>query len=112
MATRQEIFYFEEEVEVVKVSINSRDFHLVERYEVRSKRRKAVKRCQKIRYRDSREAKDALFRTKLRKGREEADGLESNRREARTYRCGKCFGWHLSSQIFAADWEGATTDVA
>lgn len=112
MATRQGIFYFEEEVEVVKVSVYNRDFHLVERYEVRSKRRKAVKRCQKIRYRDSREAKDALFSTKLQKGRDEADGLESNRREARTYRCGKCFGWHLSSQIFASNWEGASIDVA
>jgi len=112
MAARQEIFFFEEEVEVVKVSINRRDFHLVERYEVRSKRRKAIRRCDKIRYRDSREAKDALWRTRARRERDEREGVESPRREARTYRCGKCYGWHLSSQIFAADWEGAPTHVA
>jgi hypothetical protein len=112
MATKQETFYFEEEIEVVKVSVNSRDFHLVERYEVRSKRRKAVRRCSKIRYRDSREAKDALWKTKVQREREEADGMESTRREARTYRCGKCFGWHLTSQIFATDWEGNSNNVA
>lgn len=112
MAVQRSINVFEYELEAEKALINKRNSHLMERSDVNSKKKREMKHCQKVRYRDSREAKDALWSTRKQRQIAEREGRNSNRREARTYRCGKCRGWHLSSQVFAADWEGGQGYVA
>ena len=54
--------------------------------------------CRKLRYRDAREAKDALFRIRVVRGRQEHDGLPSRRNECRWYQCPRCKGYHLTSE--------------
>ena len=52
----------------------------------------------KLRYRDHDQARDALGSTTERRLRAESEGLTSNRREIRTYKCSFCAGWHSTSQ--------------
>jgi len=51
----------------------------------------------KIRYRDHHQANDALSSTKWRRRLDELSGIESKRNETRSYRCGECRGWHITS---------------
>jgi len=104
--------YMDDEVEALKAAINKRNSHLFADEEFTSSKRLDRRSCRKVRYRDSREAKEALWSTARKRQRDEKAGRISSRGEARTYRCGKCRGWHLSSQVFAAGWEGEQRDVA
>ena len=52
----------------------------------------------KVRFRDKREAQDALHRAVAARHLQEAAGLISRRQERRTYLCESCDGWHLTSQ--------------
>lgn len=56
----------------------------------------------KIRYRDQDQAGYALAQMRSAKTRAEVAGRKSRRREARTYPCGGCGGWHATSQALAA----------
>lgn len=51
----------------------------------------------KVRYRDHDQARDGLVSAKEARLRSERVGQESRRREARSYRCTDCRGWHTSS---------------
>lgn len=53
----------------------------------------------KVRYRDKKEALNALHKiqTKIRRPLSEGDGW-TQRRECRAYACEECKGWHLTSQ--------------
>ena len=114
MATKtSRLRYEEDEGEVLRTAINKRNSHLdakVDRREFRKKNER--KNCKKVRYRDSREAKQALWSTANKRVRDEKAGLASARREARTYRCGICRGWHLTSQVLASEWEKENSNVA
>lgn len=114
MATKTSRFRFvDDESEVLKTAINKRNSHLdteIDRRELR--KRSERKNCKKVRYRDSREAKQALWSTSNKRVRDERAGRGSNRREARTYRCGICKGWHLTSQVLASDWVKENSNVA
>jgi len=52
----------------------------------------------KARYRDQGQARDALTGMRWARLTAEALGIESRRRETRTYPCGLCGGWHVTSQ--------------
>ena len=52
----------------------------------------------KLRYRDRKEALRALHRIEVTRAYKESDGLNSNRRESRTYSCPDCLGAHLTSK--------------
>lgn len=52
----------------------------------------------KHRFRDHREAIEALHRASNARQRASARGESSARREIRGYRCKTCHGWHLTSQ--------------
>lgn len=54
--------------------------------------------CTKIRYRDHREAVAVLHKIAGHRNRAEAYGLDSRRREIRSYRCDGCNGFHLTSK--------------
>lgn len=53
----------------------------------------------KRRYRDKREAVTALHRAQNAGQLAEDLGLDSNRREVRSYQCPSCQGWHLTSWL-------------
>lgn len=52
----------------------------------------------KVRFRDHREAVRALHFAQNSRVTAELLGLETRRRECRTYVCDVCRGWHLTSQ--------------
>lgn len=52
----------------------------------------------KVRFRDKREALDALHQAVAERRRMVEDGKPSRRRECRVYACPSCNGWHLTSQ--------------
>ncbi len=55
--------------------------------------------CKKVRFRDHREAVDALHTIERYKKFAGADGKDiSSRNERRTYKCDRCKGVHLTSQ--------------
>lgn len=54
--------------------------------------------CTKIRYRDHREAVAVLHKIAGLRDRAKRDGLDSRRREARSYPCDGCRGFHLTSK--------------
>lgn len=51
----------------------------------------------KIRYRDHRQATDALSSAKWKRRLDEYAGIASNRNETRSYKCLECTGWHITS---------------
>lgn len=51
----------------------------------------------KLRYRDHRQASDALSSTRWRRRLDQLDGIESKRNETRSYKCPHCGGWHITS---------------
>lgn len=51
----------------------------------------------KLRFRDQHQASDALSSAKWKRRYDEFSGVESRRKEARTYQCAHCGGWHLTS---------------
>ena len=51
----------------------------------------------KVRYRDHRQASDALSSTRWKRRLDELDGISSRRNETRSYRCPDCGGWHITS---------------
>lgn len=104
--------YMDDEMEVLKAAINKRNSHLFAEEKSESEKKSSRKTCRKVRYRDSREAKEALWSATNKRTRDQKAGRTSNRTEARTYRCGICRGWHLTSQVLAAGWEGLQSDVA
>lgn len=55
-------------------------------------------RSGKVRFRDHREAVDALQTAMNSRSRAEFAGFGSRRNECRTYECNMCHGWHLTSQ--------------
>ena len=55
----------------------------------------------KVRYRDHAQANDGLVSAKEWRKRSEAEGRASRRREARSYKCPDCRGWHSTS---IAEW--------
>lgn len=52
----------------------------------------------KVRFRDQHQATQALERIHKNKSRAESKGVETKRREQRSYYCASCEGWHLTSQ--------------
>ena len=52
----------------------------------------------KVRFRDKREAQDALHRAVAARHLQETEGHTSRRQERRMYLCESCGGWHLTSQ--------------
>lgn len=50
----------------------------------------------KVRFGEHKDATQALRLARISAGRD----LASRRREARSYRCGSCRGWHLTSMQF------------
>lgn len=52
----------------------------------------------KVRFRDKREALDALHRAVAIRQLTEANGQSCRRQERRVYACVSCSGWHLTSQ--------------
>jgi len=52
----------------------------------------------KIRYRDRKEALEALHRIEVTRSYKIHDGLDSYRRESRAYKCPDCRGAHLTSK--------------
>lgn len=52
----------------------------------------------KVRFRDKREALDALHRAVAMRRFSESEGQASRRQECRVYACPSCSGWHLTSQ--------------
>jgi hypothetical protein len=52
----------------------------------------------KVRFRDKREAVQALHFAAARRHLTEADGQACCRQERRAYSCAVCKGWHLTSQ--------------
>ena len=62
--------------------------------------RKDSRRCDqsgKVRFRDHKQAIDALHVIKMRRTWAETCDAPSRRREVRTYLCHRCNGWHLTS---------------
>jgi hypothetical protein len=57
----------------------------------------------KVRFRDKREALEAVHAACTIRRFAEADGSTTTRQERRTYRCSGCNGWHLTSQEFRAE---------
>jgi hypothetical protein len=104
--------YMDDEIEALKTAINKRNSHLFAEETNEGHKKLNRKSCRKVRYRDSREAKEALWSATNKRTRDQKAGRNSARAEARTYRCGKCHGWHLTSQVLAAGWEGEQKDVA
>lgn len=51
----------------------------------------------KVRYRDHDQARDGLVSAKEARMRDESAGVQSRRREARSYKCPECRGWHNTS---------------
>jgi hypothetical protein len=60
-------------------------------------------RCGKLRFRDKTEAVDALHSVRNKAKRSVEDTGTTYRQECRTYRCGLCQGWHLTSQQQSQD---------
>jgi hypothetical protein len=54
--------------------------------------------CGKVRFRDHREAVGALHKAAAVRHRADEDGTETRRQEVRTYECGACHGFHLTSK--------------
>jgi hypothetical protein len=52
----------------------------------------------KVRFRDKREAQDAIHRAVALRQLLGAEGQGCRRQEKRTYFCSSCNGWHLTSQ--------------
>jgi hypothetical protein len=52
----------------------------------------------KVRFRDKREALDALHHAVAVRRVLEAEGQDTRRKECRVYPCPSCNGWHLTSQ--------------
>jgi len=52
----------------------------------------------KVRFRDKREARDALHLAVATRSLREAAGESCRRQECRMYLCASCNGWHLTSQ--------------
>lgn len=52
----------------------------------------------KVRFRDKREALQALHHAVATRRLSEAEGQASRRQECRVYACPTCSGWHLTSQ--------------
>jgi hypothetical protein len=72
----------------------------------RSHARRHLSRCPifgKVRFRDKREALEAVHAAITTRRFAEADSLETARQERRTYRCASCHGWHLTSQESRGD---------
>lgn len=59
--------------------------------------------CGKRRFRDPREAKVALMLAKRSGARERETQGDSTRAERRWYLCGRCNGYHLTSQPLGVD---------
>jgi hypothetical protein len=55
-------------------------------------------RSGKVRFRDHDEAVHALHKAAVARHWAESEGVETRRREARTYACTSCNGWHLTSR--------------
>lgn len=51
----------------------------------------------KVRYRDRAQASEGLRSAKWRRLHDVADGVDSRRRETRSYKCPECSGWHNTS---------------
>jgi hypothetical protein len=67
----------------------------------RAHTRRHLGRCsasQKVRFRDKREALEAVHAAGTSRRFAEADGVVSARQERRTYHCSSCRGWHLTSR--------------
>lgn len=67
----------------------------------RNQKRAGLQRCVasgKRRFRDHREAVVALQRAASQRRLAELEGVDTHRREVRTYECVVCRGWHLTSQ--------------
>lgn len=63
--------------------------------------RRRLRQCEateKVRFRDKREAQDALHRAVAARQLQEAEGHTCRRQERRMYLCESCGGWHLTSQ--------------
>lgn len=52
----------------------------------------------KVRYRDHAQASDGLRSAKEARLRQQSAGVESRRRETRSYKCPDCRGWHNTSR--------------
>jgi len=61
-------------------------------------RRRGCRVTGKRRFRDHRHAVEALHAASNARTRAEEIGLTTRRQERRTYFCGACGGWHLTSQ--------------
>ena len=53
----------------------------------------------KVRYRDHAQASDGMQSAKEARSRDERAGITSRRREARSYKCSECGGWHNTSIV-------------
>ncbi|ADU49602.1 hypothetical protein Intca_3116 [Intrasporangium calvum DSM 43043] len=71
-----------------------------------ARRRTALVTCQrtrKVRFRDHRQAIEALHRAANARKWSLLRGATTRRREQRAYPCGHCKGWHLTSQPLRLD---------
>jgi len=57
--------------------------------------------CNKVRYRDHKEAVRTLHHMSRLRWQAEIDGVPCRRREVRAYACALCGGFHLTSQAAA-----------
>ena len=65
----------------------------------KSKKTQEKSKCKKVRFRDHREAVEALKTIRVVRLRNINQGTESRRRECRTYFCHRCRGHHLTSKV-------------
>jgi len=90
--------YLDDEIELLKKSLIHPRPNIYESQEPMRKRGNGVKTCGKTVYRDLEEAKNALFAIRVTRSSQEAQGINSRRREKRYYFCNRCHGLHITSQ--------------
>lgn len=78
-----------------------RRFIIQSKKEVSGKSKKTLEKskCKKVRFRDHREAVEALKTIRVVRLRSINQGTESRRRECRAYFCHRCRGHHLTSKV-------------
>lgn len=65
---------------------------------IRRRKMHACEETGKLRYRDWAQAQEALLAAVWDRQTAQAHNVASHRREVRAYPCGRCNGWHLTSQ--------------
>jgi hypothetical protein len=90
--------YLDDEIELLEKSLLHPKSKVYESEKPMRKRGNGVKTCGKTVYRDLDEAKNALFLIRVIRSSQEAQGINSRRREKRYYFCNRCHALHITSQ--------------